>query len=140
MHHQIILYLNLKQKKDNNQVILQKVIYWTRTLCIIFKNWKMRPLDVLYLNLYQRNKNLKKTLSLKKNKKFYSLKEKFLIAIYLQITLKINLLIKEIKLIVDPVIIMNMSQVADMLDFLMRDKCYKIVKKKFKKWIFCRYL
>lgn len=93
----------------------------------------MRPLDVLYQNLYQRNKNLKKTLSLKKNKKFYLLKEKFLIAIYLLITHRTNHLIKAIKLIVDLVIIMNMNQVVDMLDFLMKDKCYKIVKKKYKK-------
>ena len=93
----------------------------------------MRPLDVLYPNLYQRNKNLKKTLSLKKNKKFYLLKGKYLIVIYLLITHKTNHLIKEIRLIEDPVIIMNMSQVVDMLDFLMKDKCYKIVKKKYKK-------
>ena len=93
----------------------------------------MRQLDVLYQDLYQRNQNLKKTPSLKRNKKFYSLKEKSPTAIYPLITSRTNRLQKVLQYIAGLVIIKNMSQVLVMLGFLIRGKCYKIVKKKFKK-------
>ena len=93
----------------------------------------MRLQGVLFLNLYPKNRNRKKTPSLRRNKKFYLLREKHLIGIYLLIINKINRLLKVFLFIVDLVIIMKMSKVVVMLDFLMRDKCFKIVKKKYKK-------